>query len=80
MGELRNRSRGVMCPPVFLYPLAELGVWEKQSSCYTQFKASENIVAGNIMYNGKRVDMLREGHEAVALTTHPSYSQALGRT
>ena len=32
----------------------ELGVWEKQSSCYTQFKSSENIVYGNIMYNGPR--------------------------
>ena len=32
----------------------ELGIWEKQSSCYTQFKASENVVAGNIMFNGPR--------------------------
>ena len=32
----------------------ELGIWEKQASFYTQFKASENIISGNIMYNGPR--------------------------
>ena len=32
----------------------ELGIWEKQSSCYTQFKSSENEIFGNIMYNGPR--------------------------
>ena len=32
----------------------ELGVWEKQSSFYTQFKSSENIIAGNIVFNGPR--------------------------
>ena len=32
----------------------ELGVWEKQSSCYTQFKSGFNTVRNNIMYNGPR--------------------------
>jgi hypothetical protein len=32
----------------------ELGVWEKQSSCYTQFKSGQNNVFRNIMYNGPR--------------------------
>ena len=32
----------------------ELGIWEKQSSCYTQFKSGQNTVAHNIMYNGPR--------------------------
>jgi hypothetical protein len=31
----------------------ELGVWEKQSSCYTQFKSSANVITHN-MYNGPR--------------------------
>jgi hypothetical protein len=41
-----NRVVGNLC--------RELGIWEKQSSCYTQFKASENVVTHNIMYNGPR--------------------------
>jgi hypothetical protein len=32
----------------------ELGVWEKQSSCYTQFKSAQNTVLRNIFYNGPR--------------------------
>jgi hypothetical protein len=32
----------------------ELGIWEKQSSCYTQFKSAQNTVWRNIMYNGPR--------------------------
>ena len=32
----------------------EIGIWEKQSSCYTQFKASENVIKNNIFYNGPR--------------------------
>ena len=32
----------------------ELGIWEKQSSCYTQFKSAQNTVAHNIFYNGPR--------------------------
>lgn len=32
----------------------ELGVWEKQSSCYTQFKSAQNTVQRNIFYNGPR--------------------------
>ena len=35
----------------------ELGVWEKQSSCYTQFKSSENTLEGNIFYNGPRAQV-----------------------
>jgi hypothetical protein len=32
----------------------ELGIWEKQSSFYTQFKTGRNVVTGNIVYNGPR--------------------------
>ena len=32
----------------------EIGLWEKQSSCYTQFKSSENVIMHNVMYNGPR--------------------------
>jgi len=32
----------------------ELGIWEKQSSCYTQFKSAQNTLWRNIMYNGPR--------------------------
>jgi hypothetical protein len=32
----------------------ELGIWEKQSSCYTQFKSAFNTIKNNIMYNGPR--------------------------
>jgi len=32
----------------------ELGIWEKQSSFYTQFKASENWIHSNIVFNGPR--------------------------
>lgn len=32
----------------------ELGIWEKQSSFYTQFKSGRNHLEGNIVYNGPR--------------------------
>jgi hypothetical protein len=32
----------------------ELGIWEKQSSFYTQFKTGRNHIEGNIVYNGPR--------------------------
>ena len=35
----------------------ELGIWEKQSSCYTQFKSAFNTIRGNIMYNGPRANV-----------------------
>lgn len=46
------------CRPVFLqvaYNLChELGIWEKQSSFYTQFKSTLNHIHDNIVYNGPR--------------------------
>jgi hypothetical protein len=35
----------------------ELGIWEKQSSCYTQFKSAQNTLWRNIMYNGPRANV-----------------------
>eukprot|EP01116_Phalansterium_solitarium_P015500 TRINITY_DN3430_c0_g1_i14.p1 TRINITY_DN3430_c0_g1~~TRINITY_DN3430_c0_g1_i14.p1 ORF type:complete len:713 (-),score=258.61 TRINITY_DN3430_c0_g1_i14:400-2538(-) len=32
----------------------EIGIWEKQSSFYTQFKTMLNHVEGNVVYNGPR--------------------------
>ena len=32
----------------------ELGIWEKQSSFWTQFKSSENTVSSNVVFNGPR--------------------------
>ena len=46
----------------------ELGIWEKQSSCYTQFKSSENVVNGNIMFNGPRAHVnFNDGYRGGAL-------------
>lgn len=45
----------------------ELGIWEKQSSCYTQFKSAQNTLWRNVMYNGPRAHInfvsWREGGE-----------------
>ena len=35
----------------------ELGIYEKQSSFYTQFKAGYNLVDHNIVYNGPRAHL-----------------------
>jgi hypothetical protein len=57
-----NRIEGNLCH--------ELGIWEKQSSCYTQFKASENVIARNIMYNGPRAHVnFNDGFRGGALVT-----------
>ena len=44
----------------------ELGVWEKQSSFYTQFKSSENTIVGNIVFNGPRAHVNFNDGERVA--------------
>ena len=32
----------------------EIGVWEKQSSFYVQFVTQQNVIEGNVAYNGPR--------------------------
>ena len=47
----------------------ELGIWEKQSSFYTQFKAGYSNVTHNIVYNGPRAH-LNHNDGAIGGTTH----------
>ena len=47
----------------------ELGIWEKQSSFYTQFKAGYSTVARNIVFNGPRAH-LNHNDGAIGGTLH----------